>query len=104
MGVNDHSTKRAAPGSPLYLLLSPARNPFGFRSDARQNQDINLQDVALKSSELDGREENAVMLNTRGRKIPALAKSDTLRHKALKSSRPPVVEEGYDGRLRGRGS
>jgi hypothetical protein len=100
MGVNDHWTKRAARRSPpLYLLLSPATNQFGFRSDARQNQDVNSQDAALKSSELDNLEEHAVMLNTRVRRIPALARSDTLCHKAPKSSRRWVLGDGYDGRL-----
>jgi hypothetical protein len=102
MGVNDHSTKRAARGSPPpYLLLSPATNPFGFRSDARQNLDVNSQDAALKLFELDNLEENAIMLNTGVRRTPALAEIDTLCHKAPKSSRLPVVGEGYDGSLVG---
>jgi hypothetical protein len=51
----------------------------------------------LKSSELDNLEENAVMLNTRVRGIPALAKIDSLRHKEPKFSHPSVVGDGYDG-------
>jgi hypothetical protein len=51
----------------------------------------------LKPSELDNLEENAVMLSTGVRKTPALAKINTLRHKALNFSCPPVVGERYDG-------